>query len=139
MLSLRTSVVCCLLSVVHQLTMRRYDIYFCLSDLLQTTANNCKQLLFITLKMSVIKYFSVFCAAAPASRSRVASLPMQSSPAPHTAAPPKNNNSLNSLPTRKERRLRRREVYLPKGVRNVSEAFRDTRIMRVRHARRRLS
>ena len=41
----------------------------------------------------------------------------------------------NSLPTRKERRLRRREVYLPKGVRNVSEAFRDTRIMRGRHAR----
>ena len=41
-------------------------------------------------------------------------------------------------PTRKERRLRRREVYLPKGVRNVSEAFRDMRIMRVRHARQRL-
>ena len=38
--------------------------------------------------------------------------------------------------TSRAQALRRREVYLPKGVRNVSEAFRDTRIMRVRHARR---
>ena len=117
-------------SLLHSLIlMQRYYRIFWQSEIMQSSAKFCKVRRFSPLIMSKKKVFPFI------SGTRCQN---QRNPSTYTNAA-RCACKRNSLPTRKERRLRRREVYLPKGVRNVSEAFRDTRIIRVRYARRRVS